>query len=530
MLRLSVLQGMDQGKVYVSRQTLAGIGTAPDNEVQLADPFASRHHGRLAFEAGRWLYQDLGSTNGSTIDRSGQHTRLGTADAEAELQPGDLILVGQSVLSFSLADAEERADADQTLIASRTIEDLGAASQLQVGSYDDLSLAHQLEQNIGAAFEPEAMLDAVLEAMLQAFPAATHVLLLLVDKQTSRVKRQVARARGVEGRVEGELTVSMSIVNRVIHEGRSMLFRNAPIEFSDSESIAAAGLQSSLCAPLWTGEDTIGLIQVESRDRRGSFTERDLERLSVFASRAATAILGCELSDAERRGRLLQDLASMVTHDLKGPLTTIVGFLGLLSREQLQDRQREFVGEALAASKWLTVLIGGILDAAKLEAGELRPSQGPLAVGAEVGQALSAISYQMREKDIHLVTDVRDDLPPVWADRELFRRIIINLAGNSVALSPPGSTLTVSGKVADKSDAVVLSVVDEGPGIPRDYQSNIFDKFFQAEKRKQSHEKLSVGLGLAFCKLAVEAHGGSIWVDSEVGRGARFSFSLPLRH
>jgi signal transduction histidine kinase len=136
----------------------------------------------------------------------------------------------------------------------------------------------------------------------------------------------------------------------------------------------------------------------------------------------------------------------------------------------------------------------------------------------------------MREKDIHLVTDVRDDLPPVWADRELFRRIIINLAGNSVALSPPGSTLTVSGKVADKSDAVVLSVVDEGPGIPRDYQSNIFDKFFQAEKRKQSHEKLSVGLGLAFCKLAVEAHGGSIWVDSEVGRGARFSFSLPLRH
>jgi signal transduction histidine kinase len=530
MLRLSIVQGMDEGQVYVSTQTSAGIGTAPDNEVQLSDPFASRHHGRLTSAAGRWIYRDLGSTNGSAVDRSGQRTALSAADAEVELTPGDLILVGQSVLRFSIPDAEELADADQTLIASRTTEDLHAARQLQVGSYDDLSLAYELEQELGVAFEPEAMLDAVLEAMLRAFPAATHVILLLVDKQTSRVKRQVARARGTEGRVEEELAVSMSIVNRVIREGRSMLFRNAPDEFRGSKSVQAAGLQSSLCAPLWTGDDAIGLIQVESRDRPASFTERDLERLSVFASRAATAIIGCELCDAERRSRLLQDVSSMVTHDLKGPLTSIVGFLQLLGEERLEGHQREYVKEALASSKWLTVLIGGILDAAKLEAGELKPERGPLAVRKEVGEALSLISYQMREKGIRLVTSVRDDLPPVWADRELFRRIIINLAGNAVALSPPGSTLTVSVAMTDESDAVVVSVLDQGPGIPRDYQSHIFDKFFQAEKREHSREKLSVGLGLAFCKLAVEAHGGSIWVDSEVGRGCRFSFSLPVRH
>jgi signal transduction histidine kinase len=529
MLRLSVLQGMDQGQVYVSRQTSAGIGTAPDNEVKLSDPFASRHHGRLTLESGRWIYRDLGSRNGSVIDRSGQRIALDTADANSELQPGDLILVGQSVLSFSVSDAEERAGLDLTPFASRTIQELQSARQQLVGSYDDLSIAYQLEQDIGAAFEPEAMLDAVLEAMLRAFPAATHVLLLLVDKQTSRVKRQVARARGAEGRVEGELTVSMSIVNRVIHEGKSMLFRNAPVEFRDSESVAAAHLQSSLCAPLWTGDDTIGLIEVESRGRPASFTERDLERLSVFANRAATAIIGCELCEAERRYHLLQDVSAMITHDLKGPLTGIVGFLELLARESLKDDQREYVQEALASSKWLTVLISGILDSAKLEAGELRLSGGPLAVRDEVRQALSLISYQMKEKDIHLVTELRDDLPPVWADRELFRRIIVNLAGNSVALSPPGSTLIVSGTATEKSDAVVVSVTDQGPGIPSDYQSRLFDKFFQAEKRQRSREKLSVGLGLAFCKLAVEAHGGSIWVDSEVGRGACFSFSLPAK-
>ncbi len=75
----------------------------------------------------------------------------------------------------------------------------------------------------------------------------------------------------------------------------------------------------------------------------------------------------------------------------------------------------------------------------------------------------------------------------------------------------------------------MVSVVDEGPGIPRDCQDRIFDKFFQADSRKTTGRKMSVGLGLAFCKLAVDAHGGDIWVESEAGRGARFSFSLPLR-
>jgi signal transduction histidine kinase len=529
MFRLSVLRGTDRGQVYLGTGTSVGIGTAPDNEVRLSDPFASRHHGQLRLESGRWIYRDLGSTNGSAVEGSGRHTKLDAAGAETEVQPGDLILIGQSALSFSLSDTDGVTDLDSALIASRSVADLPAATQRLLRSQDDLALAYELEQDIGAAFEPEAMVDAVLDAMLRAFPASTHVVLLLIDQQTSAVRRQVARARGVDGRVEGELTVSMSIAHRVIHEGKSMLFKNAAAEFGGADSVVAAGLQSSLCAPLWTGDDTIGLVQVESRGGAARFTERDLERLSVFANRAATAIIACQLSETERRYHLLQDVAAMITHDLKGPLTGIVGFLELLMRERLDESQRQYVEEALASSKWLTLLVGAILDAAKLDAGELRLRRQLLAVRDEVRQGLSLISYQMREKDIRLQMELGDDLPPVWADRELFRRIIANLAGNSVALSPRGSSLTVSGMVAEESDAVVVSVADQGPGIPSDYQSYIFDKFFQAEKRERSREKLSVGLGLAFCKLAVEAQGGSIWVDSEVGRGARFSFSLPTK-
>jgi signal transduction histidine kinase len=111
---------------------------------------------------------------------------------------------------------------------------------------------------------------------------------------------------------------------------------------------------------------------------------------------------------------------------------------------------------------------------------------------------------------------------------ELFRRILINLVGNSVQLAPGDTKLTVSAGLSPEGDAVVVSVEDEGPGIPEEYQGRIFDKFVQASSRERTHEKVSVGLGLAFCRLAVEAHGGRIWVESEPGQGARFSFSLPV--
>jgi signal transduction histidine kinase len=108
----------------------------------------------------------------------------------------------------------------------------------------------------------------------------------------------------------------------------------------------------------------------------------------------------------------------------------------------------------------------------------------------------------------------------------MLRRVIVNLVGNAVKFAPSGSGLTLSAALAPDAESVIVSVQDQGPGISREYQSRIFDKFVQVAGAK-SAEKVSVGLGLAFCRLAVEAQGGEIWVDSEPGKGACFSFSVP---
>jgi len=176
-------------------------------------------------------------------------------------------------------------------------------------------------------------------------------------------------------------------------------------------------------------------------------------------------------------------------------------------------------------------MINDLLDISKMEDGSLRLDYSDVVPAEVVNHAVQQVASLARDKNLTLAIHLAPDLPPLPADEDKLRRTLVNLLGNAVKFTPEEGTITVSTSLIQADSisqfpAVLFSVADTGEGIPKEAFERIFEKFGQVETRK-SGRKMSTGLGLTFCKMAVEAHGGRIWVESELGKGSVFSFVIP---
>jgi signal transduction histidine kinase len=172
----------------------------------------------------------------------------------------------------------------------------------------------------------------------------------------------------------------------------------------------------------------------------------------------------------------------------------------------------------------LTKLVKELLDMSRLESGKYEPKQERISLRVLVEEALKPLRLQFREKGIRLETEIAGDTPEVPGDQQQLSWVVTNLVSNALRYTPAEGTVTVHSDVTD--DAVRVSVKDSGRGIPRDAVEVIFDKFVQIKQATDATPG-SVGLGLAIAKEVVEAHGGKIWVESSVGQGSTFFFTIP---
>jgi signal transduction histidine kinase len=232
--------------------------------------------------------------------------------------------------------------------------------------------------------------------------------------------------------------------------------------------------------------------------------------------------------------RMRDDLVHTMVHDLRSPLATIslsLEAIRMRGADSLSPRQRQMLENALNNTRSMSGLVNNILDVNRLESGHMPLERASVSLADLVVEALRAQSLLAAEKDLRLESDVPPLLPPTWADARLIGRVLQNLVGNAVKFTPPGGSIkVVVGKVAGdqqiaESRQVRVSVVDTGPGISPELQSRLFQKFVVGQLKGRGS-----GIGLAFCKLAVEAHDGRIWVESEPGQGAIFTFTLPVAH
>ena len=231
-----------------------------------------------------------------------------------------------------------------------------------------------------------------------------------------------------------------------------------------------------------------------------------------------------ELRESER---LRQSLTDMLVHDLRNPITALLGVLDLLGMtlgDKLTSMHQQLLSNARHSGHTLITLVSEMLDVSKMEAGKLQLTPEPVDISALLQENAAAVEGLMQLEGQTLRLEAEPGLPPVTCDRHLIGRVIANLLSNAIKHTPAEGVITL--RMERRPVEVIISVVDTGSGIPPEYLGRIFEKFTQAEKDARAHR--GTGLGLTFCKMAIEAHGGRIWAESAVGQGSTFSFALPV--
>lgn len=224
------------------------------------------------------------------------------------------------------------------------------------------------------------------------------------------------------------------------------------------------------------------------------------------------------------------DLTRMIVHDMRSPLTVISNSLDMImlaeDNEMVAKSVPVLLDGARSAVRRIVGMIEDLLHVSKFEAGEMRPmfriinTQNLL---REKEQAF--LSYGDKEQK-RFALHMEDGLPNITADEDLIERVLDNLIYNAFKYTEVGGHIRVNVRIQD--DALLIEVQDDGQGIPPEFHERIFDKFVQVTSSEGEPLRKGTGLGLAFCRLAIEAHGGEIWVESEPNKGSIFSFTLPL--
>lgn len=234
--------------------------------------------------------------------------------------------------------------------------------------------------------------------------------------------------------------------------------------------------------------------------------------------------------------QIREEVTAMIVHDLRSPMTSVLGGLKLIEDLVVPTDQTGILDQAvevaLRSSKKLLSLVDSLLDISKMEAGQMHMDERPTALEPIAAVVVNEQVQVANQQSVFLLNEVPADLPQLMIDSDKVERVLTNLVDNALKFTPTNGFVTVRASPygdspgEDGRDFVLCQVLDSGPGIPEEYRDRIFDRF--AQVRGRQGRRRGTGLGLAFCKLAIEAHGGKIWVDNRPEGGSAFNFTLPV--
>jgi signal transduction histidine kinase len=421
-------------------------------------------------------------------------------------------------------DAEVRTSTERAAEAERLRDELGRR-------VDVLEATSRSARALGSSLEIEEAFGAFIREVRGLVPF-DRTAIVLVEGDRARTIATAGRGAqdvfppGSSGPIHGSVLERVLAGEVVVREDMSAE------DYPEDRHLVELGIRSELLAPLLIGARPIGMISL-SRDQPRSFTPDEIELVALLGRFVATAVHNIRVFEAERQtveelrrlSALRADFVSLVSHELRSPMAAVIGAARTLQdrwRQLTPDQRDAFLALIADETSRLAALIGDVLDTSRIEAGTFSYSFTDVDLGRVVQEAVSVAS--VGQDEVRVRADVAEPLPQIRGDGERLRQVISNLIDNAVKYSPSGEEVEVT--AARENGAVRITVRDRGPGIPSDQQRVIFEKFGRADMGGSS--KPGTGLGLFIARSIVEAHGGSLEVESQPDEGTAFTVVLPL--
>ena len=368
------------------------------------------------------------------------------------------------------------------------------------------------------------------------------------------VKTSIGYSMDERKGIEKELNKEAGIVAPLFKKIGFLLVNKALAKIEHEDRLSDIfKIESFLTVPIVAKDAAIGFILMGNVSSHSKVTEGDAELLSVLSNQIGTAIENAKLyselfnshHELERRvkertlelGRLNEELkrlnkmksdfVSAVSHELRTPLTSIKGYASILMTGKLGEvsqAQKERLEKIDKHSNSLTRLVNNLLDISRIESGRVQMEMREVSIKDILDSVVDVMTPQIKERNISLKINIKTKKDKVRADASQLERVFINLLGNAVKFTPGRGQATISAK--EKDNVFEFSVEDSGIGIPRSDLEHVFEEFFRADNALDQKVK-GTGLGLSLVKKIIEAHKGKIWVESQLGKGTKFTFTIP---